>query len=161
MHPVFSAVRSTATESFAMLRAAIEDLPDDAFDWTPAPNTSSLSVLLDHVRSSTRFWVASGAGLTPSRKRYIDAERPAAFEARGATAADSVAELTAALAEIESLLASGDTAAIEGTVSWPDDDSLEPRPGVYCLVHSMGHLREHVGQVQLMRDLWLAKEAGG
>ena len=38
-----------------------------------------------------------------------------------------------------------------------EQTDVPTRTGLECLFHALAHLREHVGQAQLMRDLWLAR----
>jgi uncharacterized damage-inducible protein DinB len=158
MTPTHAAASQVVRESVAMIVDALDGLPDAAAEWTPAPNTNSIAVLTAHAASSTRFWLANGAGAVSSIRHYRADDRAPSFETHGKSIA-ALRELIQALpADAEAILAKGTEADLTTVVAWPDEDPGEPpRTGAHCIVHAAGHLREHVGQVQLMRDLWLAR----
>lgn len=140
-----------------MIVEALDGLPDEAAEFTPAPNTNSIAVLVAHCVTSTRFWLAAGSGAVSSIARYREADRAPAFQTHGKSIA-ALRELAGSLpGEAEFILARGREADLTEMVAWPDAPGEAPRSGAVCLVHAVGHLREHVGQVQLMRDLWLAR----
>lgn len=158
MTATHTAVLNVAQESFAMLRAALEGLPPEAADWTPAPGTNSLDVLATHCVTSARFWVGCGSGARGSATAYQRGERAPAFAARGNTPAELVAMLDAFQPELSTILGRGTEADLDAIVEWPSEQTeMAVRSGRECLFHAVAHLREHVGQSQLMRDLWLAR----
>ncbi len=154
MTPTHAAALQVASESFAMLTAALDGVPDEAAGWMPAPATNPLAVLVTHSVTSARFWLGAGAGKTGSMRSYQQNERSASFSVHGDRIADLVALVRRFQPELEAILSEGTATSLEATVSF-DTDSLA-RSGVECLFHGLAHLREHTGQAQLMRDLWLA-----
>lgn len=147
-------------ESFAMLAAAIEGLPDEALAWIPAPNTNSITVLTAHGVSATRFFLRCGSGEVGSMAGYRATERAEAFAARGTTAKALLTLIQDFVAEAETILRGGTEAHLGARVEWADVENPPPaRTGAGSLFAAIGHLREHVGQAQLMRDLWLARES--
>ncbi|MCK9520498.1 MAG: DinB family protein [Dehalococcoidia bacterium] len=160
MHPTYEAANFVLRDSFAMLAAALEGLPDAALDWTPTSGMSSLAVLATHSITSTLFWAGAAAGASPERDRYLGKDRPASFQARG-TNTDLLRErISSVLPDIERILRQGTEVSLEEEMPWVEDDGRH-RTGAECLVHAAAHLREHVGQAQLMRDLWLAASREG
>lgn len=138
-----------------MLRDALEGMPPEMADWTPAANTNSVNVLVAHSIAATRFFVGLGSGRPGSIKRYRSEDRARAFEARGSTPAELISAVEAFARELEELLAAGTPEDLQRVNSWRDEGETEVEPtGVEALFRAVGHLREHVGQVQLMRDLW-------
>lgn len=154
MTPTYAAALQVATESLAMLRAALDELPDEAAGWTPAPAANSLAVLVTHSVTSARYWLGAGAGKTGSMRSYQQNERSASFSVHGARIEDLVALVGRFQPEIVAILSEGTAASLEADVSF--DTGATARSGVECLFHGLAHLREHAGQAQLMRDLWLA-----
>lgn len=140
-----------------MLREAIAGLPDEATDWRPAPNTNSLAVLVMHSIPATRFWLAAGSGRPVSLAAYRTEERAPAFDVANRSRAELEAAIDTAIPELESLLREGSEEHLGATCSWPEDPAMD-KTGAQCLVHALAHLREHVGQAQLTRDLWNARE---
>lgn len=159
MHTVFAATDTVIEQSLAMLSQAIEDLPDSALDWTPLSGTSSVAVLTVHGLSSLRFWVAAGTGLEPSQQAYLEEDRPEAFRSRDRTAVELLGEIDRTREEVHSTLARGDEPALSALVPFETDGRR--LSGAECLVRGVAHLREHVGQAQLMRDLWLSTSREG
>ena len=159
MTPTHQAALVVARESFAMFAEALAGLPNDALQWRPeAQNTNSLAVLAAHSISATRFWLACGAGVTKPIEDYRRDDRAPAFAVQDGAAEDFRTQFDAVVAELAALFESGTDAQLTVEVPQPADPSMT-RSGVGCLIHGAGHLREHVGQAQLMRDLWLAHKA--
>lgn len=160
MHPTYEAANIVLRESFAMLTTALEGLPDAALDWTPTSGMSSLAVLATHAVTSTLFWVGAASGTSPERDQYFGKDRPASFQARGTNAELLRERITATLPDIERMLRQGTDVSLTDEMPWVDQGDRH-RTGGECLVHAAAHLREHVGQAQLMRDLWLAASREG
>ena len=146
-------------DSLKEMRLAVDGAPGAVLDRRPAgADSNSIAVLVTHALGSTRSWlsVAVGAPL-PERDR-----------------------------ESEFLATSGDTAALVGffdemaadckrlldgvqEVDWSVSRKTHVRPGerpeevpaAFALVHAIAHLREHVGHVQLTRQLSEEPGAGG
>jgi hypothetical protein len=142
-----------------MLRDALDGLPDEAADWTPAPNTNSLTVLTIHSLTSLKFWLGNGSGRQMTFERYRAEDRAPSFASTAQPVAALIERIDAALPEIEAILAAGDEASLSAKLPPAPADAAPdlPETGVGCLFQAVAHLREHVGQAQLMRDLWLAR----
>ena len=161
MTPTHTAALNVARESFAMLRTAVDGLPIEAADWTPAPDTNSLDVLASHCITSARFWFGCGSGVRASATGYQRGERAPSFEAHGKGTAELTAMIDAFQPELMAILEAGTEADLDVTVDWPGEQTdMAVRSGRECLFHAVAHLREHVGQAQLMRDVWLARNPG-
>ncbi|MEX0781192.1 MAG: DinB family protein [Dehalococcoidia bacterium] len=158
MTPTHQATLDVTRQSFAMLKEAIAGLPDEAFDWTPAPGTNSLTVLTRHCIAASRFFGGVASGVPGSIAEYRKGDRAEAFRAMGGNAASLTLTIDGAIAEAGQILAKGTDAHLAEMIGWPHEAPDIPiRTGAEILVNGVAHLREHVGQAQLMRDLWLAK----
>jgi hypothetical protein len=158
MTPTHQVTNDVARQSFAMLKEAIAGLPDEAFDWTPAPNTNSLTVLTRHSMGSARFFFGVASGIPGSIAEYRKGDRAEAFRAQDGNAATLTQAIDDFLPEMDRILAAGTEAHLAERIGWPEEAPDVPtRSGAEVLVAGIGHLREHVGQAQLMRDLWLAR----
>lgn len=160
MHPFAAATHTVVDDSLTMMRDSLRELPPEATDWRPAGSANSLTVLVRHSISATLFWLRAGAGGDVSLAAYRAEERTPAFESSGGTADELAAEIDRCLAEAATVLSGVDDASLERVREWPEDPTMR-KTGATCLVHAIGHLREHVGQAQLTRDLWLARDPGG
>ncbi|MGH2607963.1 MAG: DinB family protein [Tepidiformaceae bacterium] len=160
MTPTHQATLDVTRQSFAMLKEAITGLPDEAFDWTPVPGTNSLTVLTRHCIAASRFFGGVASGVPGSIAEYRKGDRAQAFHAMGGSAASLAAAIDGAIAEAGQILSKGTDAHLAELIGWPDEaPDMPTRTGAEILVNGVGHLREHVGQAQLMRDLWLARNA--
>ena len=156
--PLLTSARAVLRAARDDMRAAIDGLPTDALNWRPTPeDTNSIAVLAIHSLTSTRHWLSVAVDEPlPSRDR--DAE----FEA---TARDSKALLTSVDDTFDTCLALVDKSR---TVDWSSLRAAPPSPGdaetrqvfaAWALLHALEHLREHVGQLSLTRQLWQQRES--
>jgi hypothetical protein len=151
---VLESARHLVSESLTELRASVDGLPVEALDWRPTPETNSIAVLIAHMMGATRLWLRVAMGL-PLPERDRDAEFRAVF-------GDS-SELLRFLNEMSrhcmTALDSADS------VDWSAMREAGGRGGnaprevtaAYALIHATEHLRGHVDQVSLMRQLWLGR----
>lgn len=159
MDPVIAAIRDALQTSAADLRTAVDGLSGDALDWTPAPKTNSLAVLVAHAATSTRFLVNAGLDGILDRAAYLAADRPAAFATHGVSP-EAIGQWLDQLDTVVARLKDAPTPAwsAELTVTGPPMTTTAPTRA-FTLVRAMEHLREHVGVAQLMRQLWDAHTA--
>jgi hypothetical protein len=78
----------------------------------------------------------------------------------GATVAGLRGEIAKLKTDLEPILARGTDDALTRPALWAwPENGRTPSCGELA-VHSVGHLKEHVGQVQMLRDLWKAANPG-
>ncbi len=159
MTPTHAAALASATDSLSLLKETLAVLPDEALNYVPQPGLNPLAVLIAHSISATRFLFLLGTGQVSSFVEYRNGSRAASFEAKGTGIAKVNAEVDAFLAELEGILAQGTEAHLADVPTYPGEDDAPRRSGALCLIHGSAHLREHVGQAELMRDLFLASKA--
>ena len=131
-----------AEEYRAKIRRAVAALPADKLWWRPNEESNSVGNLLLHLTGNIRQWIVAGVGGAPFTRN-----RAAEFATRdGASAAELLAELERALAEVDQVLA-GLTAerlveryAIQGR----DVTVLD------AILHVVEHFSYHVGQIVLV-----------
>lgn len=159
MTPTHAGALQIVRESLAFLTSAVADLPDEALEWKPLPSANSATVLVAHAVSASRFFLRAGSGKVGSMPEYRATERAAAFRASGVPKATLLQMISDFLVEAEAILDEGTEAHLAATVSLPVNDGMPvpDRNGAATLFAAVGHLREHVGHVQLMHDLWLAE----
>ena len=155
MNVTYEAGLTVLGQSIGMLRAAVDDVPEEALDWTPAADMSSLAVLTMHATSSARFFCQCSAGRIGSRDEYRATIRVAAFETKAVGHATLHAAFDALLAELPGLFAGAGEAHLAAVMPWKDEFD-QYKTGAECLFLAVGHTREHVGHAQMLHDLWLA-----
>lgn len=155
--PTHLAALEDIQDSLKWLREVISGLPVEALDWVPAPGANSITVLASHAVPSTVYWVQAGSGKDPSHAAYVQNHRKRAFEANRLTELDLRSLIDQAEADAEAALRDGTDQHLTARFTLDDEPDEPPVSGATCLVHGASHLREHVGQAALVRDLWLAR----
>ena len=142
--PFLIAFREYFDGSVDGLRAALTGVPPNGLNWKPkGDETNSLAVIATHAMGATRTWICV-ALVQPQRARSRDAEFVTV------AAGDQ-----ALLAFIDDIAADCRT-LLDGPA--PDDWTVMRQPqnvtAASALVHAIEHLKEHVGQIALTRQLW-------
>lgn len=159
MTPTHAGALQITRESLSFLKSAIEDVPQAALEWKPLPAANTLSVLVVHSLTASRFFLRAGCGQVGSMVEYRAGERAAAFRTQGVERTELLRTIDDFSVEAAELLLTGTEANLSATINLPTNDGLPVpiRNGAGTLMAAIGHLREHVGHVQLMHDLWLAE----
>lgn len=145
-----------ARQRAEMLRT-VEGLPPEALDWTPLPDiTSSIAVLVNHSAGVIRLWFVEGlTGQETARDRAKE------FAARGHDAAALADLIEAAFDDAEAALKSSDPKAWDTAAPLTLHHNTRgqvhtPRFGI---AYALSHAGEHLGHMQLTRQLWEARGA--
>ena len=149
--PTLDAARFLIGESLAEIRGSLEAAPIEALNWRPVAGGNSMAVVATHALGATRLWLHIAMGLQlPERDRESEfrAKPQDADEFRRFARAMSE-DCGGALGSAESV----DWSAIRSTHGRGGDAPAEVT-AVYALVHATEHLRGHVYQLALMRQLW-------
>jgi len=153
--PILTSARDALRRSRDDTRAAIDGLPPDALNWRPAgDDTSSIAAIANHALTSTRQWlcVAVDAPLP-------DRDRPTEFEYTSRDAAELLAFVDGLFEDCLSLADKSrevDWGALRK--HWDPGRDFELL-AAWALLHALEHLREHVGQMALTRQLWERRPA--
>ncbi len=145
MEPVVTTAREHLKLTRDAYRETIRGMDQAALNWRPGPDTNSAAVLIVHIAGSERELLHTIRGLTTERDR--DAE----FRAT----AESDAELLARLDEMDALFddmaphITADDLAVDRT-RWNGATNT----GLYWLLHDVSHLREHLGHIQLTKQMY-------
>ena len=150
--PLLASARDLVGESVTELRSSIQGLPVEALNWRPAgEQTNSIAVLATHTLHSTRMWLSMAMG-APLPERDRDSEFRVA-----ATDAAALLRLVDKLSEdCRVVLRSAedmDWAAPRRTQGRGGDAPAEVS-AAFALIHATEHLRGHVDQISLTRQLW-------
>jgi hypothetical protein len=94
--------------------------------------------------------------MEPSHRAYVQDHRNRAFEAAGLGEGDLVGLIERTERDVEATLREGKGVHLDARFTLDDAPDEPPVTGATCLVHGTSHLREHVGQSALTRELWLA-----
>jgi hypothetical protein len=130
------------------LRHEINGLGTDALNWVPAPGANAIATIIVHLVGSEAETLRAVAALPCTRDR--DAE---------------FREVEATLSQILDLLDEADdlifivsprigVERLDSTLALPTVPAEEERSGLTWLIGNYGHAREHLGHVQLTRQLY-------
>jgi hypothetical protein len=155
MDALKAATETAVREACRDLRAAIEGLDSDQLGRAPAPETSSLAVLVRHARTSTRALLGAAATGRINRRRYRDDERTPSFENQPANEAELREVLDGLESEATRLLAETPMDRLGEDVVLEGPEPGDPATRAWMLLHAVEHLREHVGHAQLTRQVLL------
>jgi hypothetical protein len=129
------------------LRDELDGLEDDALNWVPMPGANSIATIVAHLVGSEAETLRCVAGVACERDR--DAE----FVASTLAGQDVLLLLDGAddlIAELEPRI---DGSRMATEFSLPTLPAHDVRPGLSWLICNYGHAREHVGQIQLTKQL--------
>ncbi len=126
------------------IRAQLRGLDDGMLNWRPLPKANSIATMVIHTLGSEREMVRS--------LRLVPVERDRESEFHGEARAE----------ELLAMLDAADRDVDEYVVKLTAADLGEPRPrgdrpwrpGVEWLITNYGHAREHLGQIELTRQLY-------
>ena len=145
-------VVATITEQFKavhdQLRDEVRGLSAEELNWKPAPETNSIAALVVHTLGSEAEVYRVTANVSGTR------DRPAEFRAKADDPAELLRQLDAADALLDEL--SAQITAADLQAEKPRGDR-PPQTGLHWLLTNYGHAREHLGHIQLTRQLYAAK----
>lgn len=151
--PFISAALAVLGDVLGDLRPSIAGAPPEALNWRPAgDDTNSIAVLAVHSLGSTRSWLAVAVAAP-----LPDRDRPSEFVAKSDDAETLLAFVERMAQECTTLLEAAnvaDWATERETHARSSADASERVTAAWALIHAMEHLREHVGQMALTRQLW-------
>lgn len=128
------------------IRLELAELTDDDVNWVPMPGANCIATLVTHLLGSESESVSVAAGWDGQR------DREAEFTS-GATTLDDLHRLLDA-ADMSLATASPELEArLWQRQSLPTLPNDEVRPSITWLMGNYGHAREHLGHLQLTRDL--------
>jgi hypothetical protein len=143
--------RNVATTIGALFHAAhdgmreqVRDVDTGTLNWKPLPLANSIAVLITHSLGSEREMIRA------VRQVQTERDRDAEFKAE-ANAAELLALLDRADRELDEHL--GAITAGDLTEMRPRGDR-PPRPGIDWLISNYGHIREHLAQIELTKQLY-------
>jgi uncharacterized damage-inducible protein DinB len=147
MLPLLADYLNRLEELHADVCRTLEGLPVEALDWSPGPDMNSLAVLSAHTAGALRYWMGDVIGQAPS-----DRDRAAEFRTKDLDAAALIARLEAAFAYSRGVLE-------KLALSDLESKRISPRNGreygvAWSLAHALAHTANHLGHMQILRQLW-------
>jgi len=147
MTPFYADLLGWFHELHTQIETALEPLPQEAMDWIPGPDMSSISVLIVHLTGAERFLVGDLVMGDPSNR-----DREAEFAVTGWEKND----LLRRSQQTETYIAQ---AFEKLTLAELETTRLHPRHGhqvsvTWALTHALEHAAVHLGHLQVTSQLW-------
>lgn len=145
-----AAIQDHLDDVWNSLLAAVRDVDDELFQWSPGPGFNSIAILLRHLAGSERWWIGEVIGGVPAH-RVRDAE----FVHDVPVREDVLRAVDAARTLTRRVLAGVGAADLAAPVPGGARRlSSAGQPDKYwALLHYLEHLGYHRGQILLLRDL--------
>lgn len=144
--PMIEAARTILAESFDAMREAIAGATPGSLDRRPAgDDTNSIAVLAVHSMNSTRWWLSVALDVTPPER-----DRPSEFLATAENADELLALFDGLAADCRAIL---DTDAPLDAGALRTGNHGEVVTAAWALLHAVEHFQEHVGHIQLTRQV--------
>jgi uncharacterized damage-inducible protein DinB len=148
--PILTSARDILRRCRDDLRAAVDGLPPDALNWRPAgDDTNSIAVLAHHSLTSTHVWLAVAVD-----EPLPDRDRPSEFGFNADTAEVLLAHADRLFEDCLDLVGKSRTVDWAALRSHWDAGRDVQLFAAWALIHALEHLREHIGQMSLTRQLW-------
>ena len=136
----------------AEVNSVIQGLPPDALDWCPGKEMNSIAVLVTHLTGAERFWIGDVGAGEPSGR-----DREAEFLVQGLSSAALQERLEQAGKYARQTLSRFALEDLEKPHTSPRDGQVANL--AWCLLHALQHASQHLGHIQMTRQLWEQREA--
>ena len=153
MQPYFAEIYNRLAKSRTQITEALEGLQDDASDWSPGPEMNSITAIVTHIVGSERYWVGEVILGEPSHR-----DREAEFAAKGQSMAQLQELLADSLSYLQQALETLDHDDLVAPRATPKDGRETTVGWVLALV--LHHAGEHLGHIQMTRQLWEQRQRG-
>ena len=153
MLPEVQAYLTDLGELRDQVKILLEGLHQEALDWRPIEGegelaTNSLTAMVVHLVGSETYWMKEIIG----GKRIVR-DRDAEFVTQGLSVSELQTTIVAAAKMTVEILSPLTEKPLEEVRKWRDR-SVSVR---WCILHVIEHYAQHLGHMQLTRQLWLAK----
>jgi uncharacterized damage-inducible protein DinB len=144
---------TTLKELQDQIKSLLEGMPQEALDWRPIPGegelaTNSLAAVVTHLAGSETYLMKEIIGRQP-----VQRDREAEFVTRGVNVSALKTRLEAAAKSAEEVLSPMTEGQLEESRKLRDRQVTVR----WSILHVIEHTAQHVGHMQLTRQLWLAK----
>jgi hypothetical protein len=135
------------------IKSMLEGLPEEALDWHPIEGegelaTNSLGVIVSHLAGSALYLIEEIIGGQP-----VHRDREAEFATRRVKASTLKARLDEAVKIVEEVLSPLKEDQMEEDRKYRDRTAKVR----WIILHVIEHTAQHLGHMQLTRQLWLAR----
>lgn len=134
-------------ELHAGIKVTVQEMPQEAMDWSPGEGMNSIAVLVTHLAGAERYWLGDVAAGEPSGR-----VREAEFRVHGLPKGELVARLEGASRYAHQTLEKFSVEDLGKLRTSPR--SGEEASVAWCLLHALEHTALHEGHIQITRQIW-------
>ncbi|MFN8473479.1 MAG: DUF664 domain-containing protein [Anaerolineae bacterium] len=130
--------------------AELEAVAPEALNWCPPfPDSNSMYVLAIHTAAAAEWWIVSCAASQP-----VQRDRSAEFQSQGDLASVKAwyADKLAAVRQAAATVSDADLSVMRSYTRLTGRS--ETNTVAYCFLHAIEHAAEHLGHIQITRQLW-------
>ncbi len=147
MQPFFEDYLSFLEERHHDILEALDGLPPVALDWSPGSGMNSISVIVFHLTGAERYWIGDVVARESSGR-----DREAEFKVHDVGVDGLRERLTDNITYARKVL---DKLSIQDL----EAERISPRDSqkgtvAWALIHALEHMTNHLGHIQLTRQLW-------
>lgn len=153
MRPEVQAYLTDLEELREQVKSLLAGLDREALDWRPIEGegelaTNSLTAMVVHLVGSETYWMKEVIG-----GKKIVRDRDAEFVTKGLSVPELQAKIGATGQVTTEILSALTEKQLEEGRKWRD----RPVNVRWCILHVIEHYAQHLGHMQLTRQLWLAR----
>jgi hypothetical protein len=150
-----SAVLALFGQLHEQLRDETKGLDAEALNWVPSTGANSIATMVTHLVGSEAETLRALAGLAVERDRDAEFDRGELNVTQVLTLLEQADDL------ISDVTPRIGVQRLEARFPLPTLPVTEVRSGLTWMVGNYGHAREHLGHIQLTRQLYEAQSTGG
>lgn len=147
MQPFFEDYLGFLEERHHDILKALDGLPPAALDWSPGKGMNSISVLIFHLTGAERYWIGDVAARDPFPR-----DREAEFKVHDVGVDVLRKRLMDNITYARKMLDKLTVQDLEAERTSPRDG--EKGTVAWALIHALEHMTNHLGHIQLTRQLW-------
>lgn len=145
MEPTVAIVVDLFRSVHQQLRDIVRNMDSEQLNWSPAPETNSVAVMVTHTLASELDTLLLVRGLTGDRDR----------DSEFRVIAPSPSELLEAIDRADALLTHhGESITADELMAIRTRPNRDPQAALHWLINNYGHAREHLGHLQLTTQVY-------
>lgn len=147
MQPFYEDFLGLLEERHNEILGALEGLLPAALDWSPGKGMNSISVMVFHLTGAERYWIGDVVAGEPSGR-----DRAAEFKVHEVGVDVLKKRLKDNITYARKVLDKLTLQDLETELTSPRDGQKETV--AWALIHALEHTTNHLGHIQLTRQLW-------
>jgi hypothetical protein len=155
MQPILQFAQMAWDQQAERYRKVVEGLPDEALTWQPtSAETNSVAQIVQHVFEGLPWLLGLACGAPPPTPEQLQQRRTHMWRNDPTTQQELLGIITQGLQARDAALADLDSMDLNGEVQ----AFGSPRRRLFLIVGFVNHSAEHLGHIELTKQLWEAQQ---